>query len=149
MKARKTLFCPKQNLNLGSNSGYHPIDNAGRAHVSEEHLEEARVEYTARFAFCTEDEDANSHGFSGSPYLLVATNVKSTWTAPCEFHSLSFMLAPVKEGCALFITCMRGIMHGTIDGKFSDKLGFYLETNGVQKVVHKCEMPQRRRNVSA
>ena len=134
------LFCPKHNLHLGSNSEYRPIDNAGEAQVSLEHLAHARTEYASRFAFCTEEEDASSHGFSGSPYLLVATSVDATWTVPEEFGSLKFMLVPIGEAkaCALFITCMPGVTHGSVDAIFSDRLGEYVLQHNLTFYVRKC-----------
>ena len=66
-------------------AGYKPIDNKGEEKVADAHLKRACKEYQERFAFCTDEEEADSHCFSGSPYLLVAINVKSTWKTPDVF----------------------------------------------------------------
>jgi hypothetical protein len=49
-------------------------------------LENAMTEYKERFASCTEEEnaEAQSDQFSGSRYLLVATNVRGVQRVP--FH---------------------------------------------------------------
>ena len=116
---------------------YTPIDNQGKERVADDHLEKAVEEYNNRFVFSTEEEDAESHQYSGSPYLLVATNVKSTWEAPAAFSQVRFMLAPMQEEdkSALFITFMPGIVHGTIDGAFADEIGAYLKQNNLKRVV--------------
>jgi len=133
------LCCPKQSVNLGSNGTYKPIDNNGQSAVPLSHLEKAGREYEKRFAFCTEEEASYSQEYSGSPYLLVATNVKANWTAPEEVSSFRFMLTPIDDDkCALFITCMAGIEHGTIDGNISDLVAAYIKDNGLKRAVRKC-----------
>lgn len=119
---------------------YKPIDNQGQERVADSHLEKAREEYDKRFVFSTEEEDAESHQYSGSPYLLVATNVKSTWGTPVAFSHVSFMLVPMQEKgkSALFITFTPGIVHGTIDGAFSDEIGAYLKQCYLKRVVKRC-----------
>ena len=84
---------------------YKPIDNGGKKIVDSKHLENATKEYSERFTFCTEEEDAESNQFSCSPYLSVAINVKSTWSAPLDFARFRFMLVAMEESSsALFIS---------------------------------------------
>ena len=120
-------------------AGYKPIDNKGEEKVADAHLKRACKEYQERFAFCTEQEEADSHCFSGSPYLLVAINVKSTWKTPDAFPRFRFALFRMQEDMsALFITLMPGPIHGSIDGEFSDMIGEYRRQNNLVAFVDKC-----------
>jgi hypothetical protein len=117
-------------------SKYKPIDNEGKHVVDSSHLAKATKEYVERFAFCTQEEDAAASGkFSGSPYLLVATNVKSTWTVSKEFAKFHFKLVAIEDTSALFITFMPGIVHGTVDGALAGWILKYLGENNLDDHV--------------
>lgn len=125
-----------------SSSSYKPVSAEGNF-VSTAQLQAAVDEFSQRFAFVTEDEDAliSSEQRARSPYLLVATNVNPEWTVPEAFNLVRFMLVPdvnSESVSVLFITCMPGVIHGSVLGYLSDCLGEYLRKNKLQYHVVKC-----------
>jgi hypothetical protein len=106
------------------------------------HLEKAYAEFVQRFTYENlEGQDEYKDACYGSPYLLVARHVKDTWQVPEAFYkrhgNVRFMLVPgkTKNTSTLFIPCLAGNVHGTLDATISDEIGAWKIVNGLENVV--------------
>lgn len=123
------------------------VSNETGATPPDEHIEAAAFEFTRRFMVDrTEgyDDDVNNdkERSCGSPFLLVATNVRDDWSAPTTSNiPVRFMLVPTetKDASVLFIKSLAGPLHGWVDAAITFDIERWIFDNKLSGIIGRID----------